>query len=273
MAGIKFGDIESVDELIAYLKEKQRFSNINYFSKYTALSSVVELFKTEKMFINNPDKMNDLYEYHAFKDFSVWDKICYASFIANGSESIAMWSMYGQPWTDGVMISIPASAFVEVIQNTRYLLKAEYDESTLRYVPGTDLIENEGLMSVVRVAYINGETLTCTGRNDRNSHFKNPYKNVKLAGFIKEAAWEYEKEIRIRVDLPDSYNSKAIYLQLPESLLKQVIITTGPRFEKNVLTSLPQKYRPYIKIRKSKFAEKLAWIPCDTCRNNCVGKQ
>ena len=268
MSRIKFGNIENVDELILYLKEKQRFSKINYFSKYTRLSSVVDLFSTEKMLINNPENMNDLYEYHAFRGFSGWNKICYASFIANGNESVAMWSMYGQPWVDGVMISIPTSTFMEEIQNKKYLINAEYDKRTFRYSPGKDFIINDNLVSIVRVAYIDGATLTCTGRNDRNHHFKEPYKNTKLAGYVKDSAWEYEKEIRIRVDLPDSYDRNAIYLQLSEALLKQIIITTGPRFEGNVLTALPQKYRSSIEIRKSKFSEKIAWVPCDTCKRH-----
>lgn len=267
MPAVKFSDITGTDELISYLKETQRFNNIGSFSKYMRLSSVVNMFSSEMMLINNPAKMNDLYEYQAFNPVSVWQKICFASFITQSAESMAMWSMYAQPWSDGVMISIPASTLKELVQNTTSLISANFNEDNGRYSPGNDEIASADILSIIRVAYIDGNTITCTGRDDRNNHFANPYAFSELAGYIKDAAWDYEKEVRLRVDLPETYTTNAVYLKLSETFLKQITITTGPRFAGNVLTALPEKYRPLVNIRTSKFTEKLAWIPCDDCNN------
>ena len=265
MSSIKFYDIADVDSLISYLKASQRLSNIKMVNKYLKLSSVIDMFSSRMWLINNPANMNDLYEYGAFPNRKIWEKVCYMSFITQSTESMAMWSMYAQPWENGVMISVPVSALRNLIQNTKYLIAAEYDESTQRYAPTDNRISAENVLSLNRVAYFDGVTLTCTGRDDRNANFPEPYNISELAGYIKDSAWEYEKEVRLRVDLPDEYDCNAAYLELSDDFLSQIVITTGPRFSGNVLTSLPQKYRAPVKIKSSKFQEKLAWIPCDSC--------
>ena len=266
MTSKKFCDITVAQELVSYLRDSQRLNGIKYFTKYMKLSSVIDMLTSGLMLINNPENMNDLYEYRAFSPRPNWHKICFSSFIAQSEENMAMWSMYAQPWVDGVMVSVSASLLRELIQSDHLLINAEYDEEKRWYTPGNTEIVIDKAISIIRVAYIDGLTLTCTGRDDRNAHFPNPYTLPELAGYIKDAAWAYEKEVRLRVDLPDTYDKRAIYLKLPESFLKQLIITTGPRFAGSVLASIPQKFRTSITINASKFAEKLAWIPCDTCK-------
>ena len=265
MGVIKFSDITEAYELAAFLKEPQRINSIKFLSKYMKLSSAIRFFSSGMMLINNPANMNDYYEYESFPEREAWSRICFASFISQQSESMAMWSMYAQHWDEGVMISFPANALRELVQNTPTLITAVINEETGRYEPSSDEISAEGILSINRVAYLDGHTLTYRGRDDRNIHFKNPYEHPELAGFIKDSAWEYEKEIRLRVDLPSSYDVDAVFLKLPDSFLKQINITTGPRFAGNAITALPKKFRPFVKIKTSKFTEKLAWTPCDDC--------
>lgn len=260
----KFSEIESPLELVSYLQEPQRFNNVKNFCKYMSLSSVYWLFSEHKLLINNPTKMNDFFEIRAFGKGVNWNKICFASFITQSTENMAMWGMYAQPWTEGVMISIPYNAIRELMQDTHMLITVDQDKSG-RFIPTDKTLSSDGILSLSRVAYTDGTTITCTGRNDRNRNFHNAYKNPALAGYIKDVAWEYEKEVRIRVDLPETYSQKAVYIYLPDDLLKQITITTGPRFEGNVLKSLPEEFRPFVTIEASKFTEKLAWIPCDDC--------
>lgn len=265
MSENRFSSITESSELIGYLSEPQRLNNVKYVSKYMPLPSAVRLFSSHMLLINNPAHMNDLYEIKAFGNHAKWSKICFASFITQSSESMAMWSMYAQPWTDGVMISFPVPALKEVLRNTHTLIAAVYDEEAEHYSPGDYTISADGRMTIARVAYIDGGTLTVTSKDDRNTFFANPYRSPELAGYIKDAAWSYEKEVRLRVDLPDSYDQDAVFLKLPEDLLNSICITTGPRFSGNALMALPSKFRAKVRIETSRFTEALGWTPCDHC--------
>ena len=265
-----FSYITEAKELVSFLNNPDRFINIKYFTKYMKLSTLKNMFTNEMMFINNPSNMNDLYEYGAFHDKSKWEKICFASFIGQSDENMAMWSMYGQPWKDGVMISIPKKDLVKLVDNQPKLVSAEYDKVDHMYKPGNEVTSSDDMLSIVRVAYVNGKTIVY--RNEENKNFSNPYSIPEFIGYLKDIAWDYEKEMRIRVDLPMSYKEKAIFLKLPQELLQQVIITTGPRFEGNMLTSLPEKYK-LIEIKTSRFKEKLAWTPCDNCSYKSAAKK
>lgn len=250
----QFSEITRPDELISYLKQPQRFNSIKYVTKYTTMSSVLNIFSEEKLLINHPKNMNDMFEYEAFPK-SRWNKICFASFITQNTESIAMWCMYAQPWNEGVKISIPFNAFKELIKNTPHLLSADYNKDTGRYTPGSQEIPAKGILSFSRIAYKDGQTITCIGRSDRNHNFKNPYSMPELAGYIKDSAWSYEKEMRLRVDLPESYSGNAVYLKLPKEFLDQIKVTTGPQFK----GPRPENYL------SSQFTDKLKWIPCGDC--------
>ena len=265
MKNKKFCDITDSYELVKYLKSAQRLSNINYLCKYMKLSSVLECLSTGMWLLNNPQNMNDLYEYRSFNDKEKWNHICFASFITQSTESMAMWSMYAQPWEEGVMVSIPTIAVKKLINDTEFVIAADYNEKTGRYVPSKTEIPSKDILSLSRVAYYDGLYITCTGRDDRNMHFGNPYKIAELTGYIKDSAWDYEKEVRLRVDIPSQYNYNAAFIKLTEDYLNQISITSGPRFAGNVLTSIPSKYKAKISIDNSKFKEKLAWIPCDNC--------
>lgn len=136
----RFNGITDASELIAYLKEPQRLNNVKWFNKYMRLSSVIHLFSTGMLLINNPIHMNDLYEYKAFSEQADWSRICFSSFITQSTESMAMWSMYAQPWAEGVMLSFPADDFKQMIQNTCSLISAEYNETKRWYSQGKDRI-------------------------------------------------------------------------------------------------------------------------------------
>ncbi len=88
----------------------------------------------------------------------------FACFIAQSDESMAMWSMYAQPWDEGVMISFPVDTFKEMCQNTHSLIAANYNTKSKRYWPDESETITDGRMSIIRVAYADGKTLTCTKR-------------------------------------------------------------------------------------------------------------
>lgn len=262
MAG--FNSIRDESELIKHLKDHTRLNGVNFLSQYTKIGAISAILSSGFWYLGNPVNMNDLYEYNKFKNSSDWGHVFFTSFNAKQDESMAMWSMYAQPWSDGIMIKIPKSGLLQLVNNTSVVYPANPDNKKVDE-EHPFYIERDSI-SLCRVAYVGKDTLTCTGRDDRNSLIHNVYDRPALAGFVKDAAWDYEKEVRLRIDLPSEYQAGALAIKVPEDILKEIQIIKGPRYSvKDVLTSIPRKYRSHIDIDSSIFSEKLAWIPCDGC--------
>lgn len=274
---MKLGEVTNAEELIQYLNAPQRLGGVTMLNQYLRWDSLTKIFESRSLLLNNPNRMNDLYEYRAFGQTEQWRKICFASFITQSTESMAMWSMYAQPWERGVKISIPLKAMKELIEelksqsNTKVFLEsAIFNRNIGRYEFGGENITSACEVSLPRVAYKDGDTITCTGRNDRITRLGNPYLFPELSGYIKDTAWSYEKEVRLRIDLPDNCEYDAAYLHLSDEFLRQITITTGPFFEGDVCSKLPEEYRD-IKNENSKFSGLFRWKFCDDCeyKNSC----
>lgn len=103
--GMKFPEIETSKDLISYLDSKERLKHRKYVYHYTTLPNVIAMLKSKTWHLGNARNMNDLIEY-ANGDKSRWKNLFFASFMSENKESIAMWSMYSQPWEKGVKITI-----------------------------------------------------------------------------------------------------------------------------------------------------------------------
>lgn len=79
---------------------------------------------------------------------------------------------------------------------------------------------------------------------------------------IKDAAWTYEKEIRLRVDLKEKKGVNRVAVSLPKELLEAIVITTGPRF---ATSQISKGIAKPTKIEKSLFDGKLNYIYSDRC--------
>lgn len=149
-----------------------------------------------------------------------------------------MWSMYGQPWEDGIKISIPKRKFMAWAEKIK---KVYHVDSTTYEMDLSNLIEESFFKpSISRVAYVEWDNsgkvvqIKC-GDNTKNEVLKEIESPI-LTGLIKDAAWSYEKEIRLRVDLKDKSMDKKVAIEIPDEIIDTMIITTGPRFSKTILT-------------------------------------
>jgi len=262
---MKLCEIKKPKELIDYLQSEKRFNSIKYVSKYMNAPSLITFLKSGHLILNNPVKMNDLYEYSMFSKQSRWNNIFYTCFTATDRESMAMWGMYGQPWENGVMMTIPISALKELtFTNTTSIILQIDDEDGKKI--DKRICQTNGILSLARIAYLNDLNLTVTGRNDRNNNFQKLSKFPELAGYIKDAAWDYEKEIRLRLNIPTQYkNVSEAYIEVPMSIMEKITVTKGPRCESNIINKMPRNLKGRIKIKQSKFSEKIGWVPCDGC--------
>lgn len=112
-----FSKIRETEDLIAYLDNTtRRLENRNNLYHYTSLDRVVKIFESRKWHLGNADCMNDRLEY-INGDPLLWKNIFFASFMTDVKENIGMWSMYGQPWERGVMLTIPKKTVLKWIKS------------------------------------------------------------------------------------------------------------------------------------------------------------
>ena len=263
---IRFSEIQDRETLKKYLFDyKSRMGNVKSLVTYTRIGNLIKIIKDGKWRLGNPLNMNDKKELSDFPQAD-WTRIFYACFMADTQESIAMWSMYGRPWADGVSITIDRELFTQWIRDTKVFYRKENDV----YKRITDVE-----FSLVRVAYTNELTknpkdsisVLCGKQN--NSYIDNifsdysyPYEPKMLAGAIKDIAWSYEQEIRIRADYSGKEIPEAIYIDVPDRIIESMIITCGPQFYGNLEYRLRESGRLNLNLQHSKFCSMLKDMPC-----------
>ena len=267
-----FSLINEAEDLLRYLTDSNhRLKNDSYVCQYTSLRAAFSIIKSGYWYLGNPKAMNDKLEYERYDEYK-WNNIFYSSFMIEKNESIGMWSMYAQPWDKGVMISIPTNLFKKWARETEYVYRA--DPETKKTDENDRLDKNTAKISIGRVAYTDYEYNTkdnkaCISCGDAKNHnFTDLYHYDALIGLIKDEAWSYEKEIRLRVDLKDVNNFKGVSLKIPEYILKAIIITLGPRHFQIDSKELRFISKKGIGIKNSVFYNKLQWIPCDSCEKS-----
>ena len=261
---MRFDEIDNSLELARYLASRQKISSLSekYVSHYTNYDVAIKIILSGMFHLNNPKNMNDGLEFSS--DTMDASKLYFASFSLENSENIAMWSMYGQPWEKGVKISIPKRLFMDWLKQIKVIYKV--DLNTYEPIMSNPINDEMFVASISRVAYVewnkNGDvrTVSC-GESAKNEKLKNVDTQI-LTGLIKDSAWSYEKEVRLRVDLKNEMDATRVAVSLPREILESIVITTGPRFAKQSINK--RSVRP-VSIEKSLFDGKLNYIYCDRC--------
>lgn len=263
-----FSEISDSEGLIKNLENKvknlQNTKNkkVNYIYHYTKLDAVINILKSKKWHLNSPYNMNDGLELkNSFSSKS--SNIFFSSFMLDSTESIAMWSMYAQPWSNGVMIKIPVEKFKKWLKTG---CRIEIVENSID-------ITNLSTVKSYAIAYsmedVSSEELVCGEQH--NSKLKRARHKPELFGYIKDYAWHYENEIRLRVDVTETnliLNNK-IAICIPDEVLNSIEIVTGPRFNKDSLTRIKKEYDSNFdnkRISQSLFTNLLKWVYCDSCK-------
>ncbi len=266
-----FGSLYDPIDLAQYLTSKRKISELQekYVSHYTNFVSAKKIVSGKKIYLCNPAYMNDGLEFSSPKmDCS---KLYFASFSLESSENMGMWSMYGQPWEAGIKISIPKKLFLKWKSQINEVFYVDPNTNQISYSNplGLDMYKS----SITRVAYFELDKLgkvqqiRC-GENARNTQIKSVDSPV-LAGYIKDIAWSYEKEIRLRIDLKTKCDKKNVAVPIPDEIVNNMIITTSPRFDQKIN---PKDFDGVADIKSSIFTGKLNYIYCDRCKKNVVTK-
>lgn len=270
-----FSKITNSKDLIKYLTSSDRLNNTTCISHYTSLDSIVNIIKTEYLILNNPLQMNDNLEIEHWQKDKL-QKIYFTSFMLKEKENIGMWSMYAQPWEDGVKVSIDTKALKEWLNGIERIYRADIKKKEVfsdEYVN----IENSKKPFLACVAYTNNENrnsdneiLYC-GDTAKNSLIKDIYSNDDLIGYVKNVAWKYEKEIRLRVEFDIDLGYSAVALKLTDQLISGMTITKGPRFKGDLAEKLKTTINKSIATDQSLFYNKIFNLPCDNCNKKQEG--
>ena len=246
-----FSEIRTPEEMLVFLKDDQRLKHNDMLYHYCGLEKLERILKNKQWYFSSPKGMNDHYEYEKFHHWSGKYFLC---FMKTTKEEISMWSMYGQPWTQGVRIGMPVKTFKNWIQKTKYVTRTE------KY--GGSIINNvRCYFGDVLYADDDPNADLITGNNTKNIYFK-PYKHEEMAGYVKDVAWGYEKECRFHIDIPYCEDD-GVLVDMPDEVIQDMTIMTGPRFR--AFDDLKAHLLNGIKTDSSKFTDKLSWVYCDNC--------
>jgi hypothetical protein len=253
----KFSEIENPEVMIRYLKDNHRFNGRKFIYHYTTVDRLKDIFSSGSFYLSKMMEMNDLVEVER-SDSTLRDKLFIASFLTEEQENIGMWSMYAQPWQRGVKIAFPTKEFRKWIMDAKIITVV--DNCTHKLTDETIALQKD-LCSLSFVAYddsniTNKKTIRTTWSTVNNRKLKKTESAGLLTGYIKDEAWCYEKELRILVRIDDMENVSHIALRLPDELLAQAIITTGPLFEGCISDYLDDMNKKP-KVDKSRFTGKL----------------
>ena len=267
---LSFETIDSSSDLIRYLDYGSRLNSSRYLYQYTTISALVNMLRSKTMHLSNAKYMNDQLEYKN-GDPQTWDNLFFSCFMMEDDESIGMWGMYAQPWREGVKISIPKEVLRRWISDTSELIEIsqESKQPTGRKISDTSAFK----LWISTVAYSNFEgleaksmleTLRCGGKE--NQILKNVPRRPELTGYIKDMAWSYEKEVRVKARFDNKMGFERIAIEMPEYVIDSLVITPSPLFEGNIIERIKAEISRSILTDKSKFVDKLLIRSvCDNC--------
>lgn len=267
-----FKKASSPQEIVSYLSSWERLKKTTHLYHYTKLSSMIGIIKSGYWVMRSPECMNDIFEFENWSQYD-WSGVFFASFMGEQKENIGMWSMYAQPWVDGVKIAIDKNTFKNWIKNIKTVYKAdpetyEVDEHT------TFEIGKDATIKYNAVAYSDYDG-TDNGKNESircgravNEQLKRGTGNPLLAGYIKNDAWDYEREIRLRVDIDKSIDCKAVAIKVPPELINAMTIVKGPRFKGDLCERIGAELGRNVSTDESLFFGKIKEVYCDMCTEN-----
>lgn len=238
-----FKGIQTVSDLRKYLDDcNNRLKSSKYLYHYTTLNNVVKILCGGSWHLGSASCMNDELEYRN-GDSRVWKNLFFSCFMCEDEESIGMWSMYAQPWERGVKVALPSKAVREWINDAKELIEI----SDISYTPTGKRIPLEKDKVSVRlsmVAYSNADSCSnqtdekLTWSNKTNRNILNAVRIPELTGYVKDMAWSYEKEIRIKAEFLDASEIMRVALPLTDNLISQMVITASPLFEGDLRNEL-----------------------------------
>lgn len=269
-------EFSNVEDMIEYLQLKG--SNHKMYYHYTNLNNAINIIKSGYWHLSLGDVMNDKHELTK-GTAEKWEKTYISSFAYGNGENMAMWGLYGLPWEDAVRIGIPGIQMKEWINSVDKIFSVNKNsDNSFEY-------ENEIRIKpvITDVAYVSGKNNDENYRivRDRdviwlaNERTFSRINNLdKITGYIKNAAWLYENEVRIKVESRERLANTIVAIKIPENVLNNLEITAGPWITDNLYELINQRLRRNncnFQFKESKYSSFRKMVDlrnaCFFCRN------
>lgn len=231
----KFREIEKIDELIGFLESKGR--NHNNFYHYTNKEGLRGMLISRKMHISSGDLMNDKQELTK-GDIEIWQSLYLSSFNYGEEENMAMWGLYGVPREDAIRIAISGPIMRNWINNVNRFYVVTFENGRYEY----NKILSECEIKLTDIVYVSGklsdEKFNLRRSRDklevnRRSSLGKVSSNSSMTGYVKNAAWSYENEVRIRIRTEKSISQKRIAIDIPDEVIDDMSLLLGPGYDDN----------------------------------------
>ena len=257
-------EVRRIEDLINYLQQKGR--NHKWYYHYTTWDSFEKIYQNKSFLLTCGTSLNINDQHEALMKGSrdVWDKTYIGSFSHGSSENMAMWGLYGQPPQDAIRITIPKAAMIEWVNSIDkvFIWDGKPLEQTKAEVALTDIVYASGESHSGNLNLYRSNEVIST----ENIHgLQSVDSDKRMTGYIKNIAWRYENEVRIRIELPDCRPFEKIMITVPESVLNSMKVMKGPSFKfRN--SELHSRLEKSGRIEKSAFTNLLKFRPlCNYC--------
>ena len=220
-------DVSNANELVAYI-EKSRASTARIYH-YTTFESLLTIIKNKSLRLTRLDFLNDKAEKNLICGFET-DQNYIMSFCNNEKEYVSMWAMYGKLSGIKVRMDFPLKNMKSVSMDNYFF------DSDLNYnIPINNSKDTAFIDRSIQVS----DVFYLEKNSNLIKHNTNPFPNLvyneqlkkQLSGFLKYDAWEFEKELRLKVTLNDNYQKNSpqyIYLMLPDDFFNDLAVTYNP---------------------------------------------
>ena len=235
-------DVQEPEELRRYLMAKG--SNHRNHLHYTNFAGLIGIIRSGFFHLSSGDRMNDRQELQKGSR-DMWKNIFIGSFAYGQNENMAMWGLYGLPWEDAVCLSIPGKQMLEWAGGIEEVCRIG-DGGTYepvgppREAALTDVAyigePQDGAFTIKRY----DETLRVTAKMPA---FNGINEAAPMTGVIKNDAWHYENEVRLRVHFENRQALGAVAVKVPESLIESMTVVFGPWAKADAVQRLEARIR------------------------------
>jgi len=240
-----FLNMQGEKDLVEFLND-HGLNHKNYHH-YTDIDSAIKILNSGSLHLTRGNSMS-INDYQECKKGSEedWYKTYIASFGYGNNENMAMWGLYGLPWQNAVRISIPGSLMIKWINSINNIYSTSYENGTYMY----NKLACKKNINLADIIYIAGDrssqNLKLTWKDISMNVSENPQllhidEKAEMTGYIKNSAWKYENEVRIRVYTQEKINYEKISIQIPPEITEGITITAGPYFKGNIADIIEQK--------------------------------
>ncbi len=256
---VKFSELDTPKKLADYLKSKGK--GHTYYYHYTDSSVLTGMLRSRKLYLSRADTLNDFYEGNSCPK----DRVYITSFSYRPPENIAMWSMYGVPYPNGIRLEFSRKSMNAVInqfEKDRIVYSAEGNNERII------LDAVDPILTIIDVAYAHKDTLEHDRGHNKNAIlFEKVTKCLEndsmLCWCIKHDIWLAEREVRLLLQLKKSipYNKVAIDFS---KALSSFAVTCGPCTNKKEIEDLIHE-NDSVTVKESAYQGKTYFKSCLGC--------